>query len=116
MSNGRSCTDEGDGLRLRVRLTPRGGCDRIDGWMESATGAPLLKARVAAPPVDGQANVALIRLLAKAFGVTKSAVSIAAGETARIKTIKITGDAAALSRRLLEFPQNTPPPRLHRKS
>lgn len=87
-------------MRLRVRLTPRGGRDRIDGWTTDAHGAPVLKARVAAPPVDGAANAALIRLLAKALGVPKSAITIVAGETARTKTVEIDGDAAALSDRL----------------
>lgn len=90
----------GDGLRLRVRLTPRSGRDRIDGWVADEDGAPVLKARVAAPPVGGAANAALIRLLAKALGVPKSAVTITAGETARAKTVEIDGDAATLSDRL----------------
>ena len=88
------------GLRLRVRLTPRGGRDRIEGWVEDEDGAPVLKARVAAPPVDGAANAALIRLLAKTLGVPKSAVTISAGETARTKTVVIDGAAADLSSRL----------------
>ena len=83
-----------------MRLTPRGGRDRIDGWAEGADGARLLKARVAAPPAEGAANEALIRLLAKALGVPKSAVTIAAGATSRLKTVEIDGDAAALAARL----------------
>ncbi len=93
-------------LQLRVRLTPRGGRDRIEGWVDDATGATgapgarLLKARVSAPPVDGAANAALVRLLAGVLGVPKSAVTITAGGTARVKTVEIDGDPAALSARL----------------
>lgn len=87
-------------LRLRVRLTPRGGRDRIDGWVADADGGQVLKVRVAAPPVDGAANEALLRLLAKVLGVPRSALSIAAGETSRLKTIEIQGDEAELSARL----------------
>ena len=87
-------------LRLRVRLTPRGGRDRIDGWAADADGAAVLKVRVAAPPVDGAANAALVALLAKALGVPKSAVTIAAGQGARLKTVEIDGDATALRDRL----------------
>ena len=87
-------------LRLRVRLTPRGGRDRIDGWAADADGSPVLKVRVAAPPVDRAANAALVALLARALDVPKSAVTIAAGETSRVKTIEIDGDEAVLRDRL----------------
>ena len=84
------------GLRLMVRLTPKGGRDALGGLREIEPGEPLLLARVAAPPLEGQANAALIKLVAKAVGVPKSAVVIAAGETSRIKELEITGDPEAL--------------------
>jgi len=84
---------------VRVRLTPRGGRDRIEGWIDDPSG-PVLKVRVSAPPVDGRANDALIRLLAKSLGLARSAVTIRTGQTARIKTVEITGDPAAISRGL----------------
>ncbi len=86
-------------LRLRVRLTPRGGRDRIEGWID-ADGERLLKVRVAAPPVDGAANAAVIALLAKALRLPKSSLTLVAGETARIKTVAIAGDAAELVPRI----------------
>jgi uncharacterized protein YggU (UPF0235/DUF167 family) len=46
--------------------------------------------------VDGVANVALIKLLAKALGVSKSKIRFASGETARIKRLHVTGGAAGL--------------------
>ncbi len=54
-------------------------------------------ARVAAPPVDGAANAALIALVAKTFGVSRGSVGITGGETARLKRLFVTGDAAALA-------------------
>lgn len=79
--------------RLRVRLTPRAGRDEIGGFDD----AGVLRVRVAAPPVDGGANDALIRLIAKRAGVPPSLVSIVAGTTARVKTIHVSGiDDAAL--------------------
>lgn len=85
-------------MRLAVRLTPRGGRDAIDGWASGADGRPYLKVRVSAPPVEGEANAALTVLLAKALGVSKSSVRIAAGQTGRLKSVEIEGlDAAALS-------------------
>jgi uncharacterized protein len=77
--------------RLAVRLTPRGGADRIDGWGEDAAGRPLLKVRVSAPPVEGEANAALEKLLARALGLPRSAVSVIAGQTARIKSLAVQG-------------------------
>jgi hypothetical protein len=84
------------GLRLMVRLTPRAGRDALGGLREIEPEQPLLLARVAAPPLEGAANAALVKLMAKALGVSKSAVTIAAGETSRIKALDIAGDAAAL--------------------
>jgi hypothetical protein len=87
--------------RLAVRLTPRGGADRIDGWGEDAQGRPLLKVRVSAPPVEGEANAALEKLLAKALGLPRSAVSVAAGQTARVKQVQVLGlDPEEIRRRL----------------
>lgn len=88
-------------VRLAVRLTPRGGRDAIEGWAADAHGRRVLKVRVAAPPVDGQANAALIRLIANTLGVARSSVTIAAGEGARVKLLEVEGvDQADLAARL----------------
>jgi uncharacterized protein len=50
-----------------------------------------LKIRLAAPPVDGKANAALIAFLAKACGVSKSAVALVSGDTCRAKRVRVTG-------------------------
>jgi uncharacterized protein (TIGR00251 family) len=90
-------------LRFAVRLTPRGGRNAIDGWVEDAAGKKHLKARVSLPPEDGKANKALIALLAKALDIPKSSIRIAAGETSRLKTIEIDGDRAGIEAKLSEF-------------
>lgn len=82
-------------VRLAVRLTPRAGRDRIDGWARDEAGRVYLKVKVAAAPVDGQANAALVRLIARALRRPAGAVRIASGETARFKQIEIDGAAAA---------------------
>jgi len=87
-------------VRFRVRLTPRGGRDAIEGWWTDSAGTPALKARVAAPPEDGKANAALIGLLARTLAVRKAAVRIASGATSRLKTIEVDGDEAFLQARL----------------
>lgn len=91
-------------LRLVVRLTPRAGCDHIDGWSADAAGRPMLKARTSAPPTDGRANTALRQLVAKALGLPPSAVSLASGAASRVKTLEISGADEALVRRRLGGP------------
>ena len=86
-----------DGLSLVVRLTPKGGRDAIDGVETMSDGKAVLKARVRAVPEDGKANAALVELIAKALRVPRSAVTVAAGQTSRVKTLEIAGDAAELA-------------------
>jgi uncharacterized protein (TIGR00251 family) len=89
-----------DGLLVTVRLTPKGGRDAIDGVERLADGRAVVKARVRAAPHEGAANAALIALLADVVDTARRNVSLAAGATARIKQVKIAGDAAALAARL----------------
>jgi uncharacterized protein YggU (UPF0235/DUF167 family) len=86
-----------DRVQIHVRLTPRGGADRLEGWGRDDAGRAFLKARVRAAPVEGEANAALEALIAKALGVPRSRVSVARGTTQRLKTVEIEGlDAAAV--------------------
>lgn len=80
-------------LRFAVRLTPKGGRDAIEGWAEGEGGKRYLKARVSKPPEDGKANEALLTLLARSLGVTKSRLRIVGGPSSRWKTIEINGEA-----------------------
>lgn len=85
------------GITLSVRLTPKGGRDAIDGRERLADGRDVLKARVKAAPSDGEANAALIRLIAKALKVAPRQVSLAAGATSRLKRVRVDGDARILA-------------------
>ncbi len=85
------------GLRLRLRVTPSASLDRIDGPETLADGTTVLRLRVRAVPEGGKANAAATQLLAKALGLPKSAVTLVAGETARLKTVQIDGDPADLA-------------------
>jgi uncharacterized protein len=77
---------------LCVRVTPRGGADAVVGWEGDA-----LRVRVAAAPADGEANRAVIALLAKRFGVSKSEIEIVRGDTSREKWVRVGAlDPAAL--------------------
>lgn len=76
---------------LAVRLTPRGGRDAVDGWALDGDGRPYLKVRVSSPPVDGAANAALLAFLTKTLKIPRSAVRLAAGDTARVKRLELDG-------------------------
>lgn len=76
---------------LPIRLTPGASADRIDGWDVDVDGRPILKVRVRARPVEGEANTALVKLIAKALGVPKSAVSLERGGQSRTKMLSIAG-------------------------
>jgi uncharacterized protein len=79
-------------IKLEVRLTPRAGRDEIGPRRDG-----VLQVRVKAPPVDGKANEALLRLIAKRAGVPKSRVTIVRGERSRRKLLAIEGaDRTAL--------------------
>lgn len=87
---------EPDRLVLYVRLTPKGGRDGLDGVETGADGKCHLKARVRAVPEDGKANAALELLLAKQANLPRSAVSVIAGQTARLKQVELKGDPAEI--------------------
>jgi uncharacterized protein (TIGR00251 family) len=93
---GRPWISTADGVLLAVRLTPKGGRDCIDGIALLADGRSVLKVRVAAAPSEGEANAALLRLLAEVVGVPLRDVTLVAGATARIKRLTITGDSPTL--------------------
>lgn len=77
--------------RLAVRMTPGASADRIAGWDVDAEGRSILKVRVRARAIEGEANAALLKLLAKTLGVAKSAVSLERGGQSRIKMIGVSG-------------------------
>jgi uncharacterized protein (TIGR00251 family) len=79
------------GIEIAVRVTPRASRDVLAAGTEEH-----FAARLAAPPVEGAANAALVPLIAKAFGVPKRDVTLIAGETSRLKRLSIRGDVAAL--------------------
>jgi len=87
----------GDGVAIRVRLTPKGGADRIDGVAPLADGSRVLAARVRAAPEKGAANKALEKLIAGGLGVARATVTVASGHKARLKTVHVSGDATGLT-------------------
>jgi len=75
--------------RLAVRLTPGASADQVDGWDVDADGRPVLKVRVRARPVEGEANEALVKLLAKTLGVPRSLVVLTRGAQSRLKRVTV---------------------------
>lgn len=91
---------DGDGAILTLRLTPKSSKDAIESVEQDAAGQSYLKVRVRAVPEKGAANKALLKLVAKALGVPKSDVSLASGDTSRIKQIRIALDPDCVIERL----------------
>jgi uncharacterized protein (TIGR00251 family) len=93
----RPWTATADSVVVVIRLTPRGGRDAIDGVAQLSDGRSVLKVRVRAAASEGEANAALIRLIAKTLGVAVGDVSLVAGASARLKRLRISGAGAALA-------------------
>jgi uncharacterized protein (TIGR00251 family) len=72
------------GVRLEILVQPRASRTRVMGEQGGR-----LKIQLAAPPVDGEANAALVEFLARALGVRKSDVTLERGETGRRKTVRV---------------------------
>ncbi len=88
------------GVKVALRVVPRAGRNRIEGVETAADGRLWLKVAVTAPPDGGKANKAVIALLAKAWRVPQSSITVVAGATARRKTILVAGAARDLMPRL----------------
>jgi uncharacterized protein (TIGR00251 family) len=88
------------GISVALRVTPRGGRDDIDGVETLADGRSVVKVRVRAIADGGEANRAVMELLAKALGVPKARVRLLSGATSRLKQIAVDGDPAKLGETL----------------
>ena len=82
---------------LSVRVKPRSSRDALEGERDGA-----LVVRLTAPPVEGEANAALVRVLGRALGVPPSSVRVLSGATGRNKRLHVSGVSAAEARSRLE--------------
>lgn len=80
-------SDSRRGAAITVKVTPRSRKTAVAGLMDDGT----IKIKVAAPPVDGAANQALVEFLAQTLGLPKGQVDIVAGETSERKLISLVG-------------------------
>jgi uncharacterized protein (TIGR00251 family) len=91
------------GVSIALRVTPRGGRDGVDGIEQLSDGRSVLKVRVRAIADGGEANRAVLVLLAKSLGVPKASVSLLSGATSRLKQIAVEGDPARLAEALRQL-------------
>ena len=85
---------------IELAVTPRAAADRVGPYRDG-----VLRVRVTRPPADGEANRAVLRLVARALGVPVSRLTVASGERARRKRLTVDGiDATDLGRRLAALP------------
>ena len=76
-------------MKLRVRATPNSRQSEIIGWEDDPQAGRILRVKIAAAPVDGEANKALRDFLAKSLGLSKSQVTLEKGNSLRFKTFEI---------------------------
>ena len=89
--------DTPDGASFAIKVQPRAKRNAITGEVGEA-----LKLALTAPPVEGRANEACIEFLAETLGVSRSSVTITAGQSSRNKVIRVAGLSAEQVRRSLE--------------
>ena len=90
--------DGSTGSALTIRVTPRASRNEISAVLDDGT----VKVRLTAPPVEGQANEALVKFLGDVLDIAPSRIEIVAGQTGRDKLVTITGiDLATLQERVL---------------
>ena len=95
--------DAADGLRVALKVTPKAARAAIGGLGADTGGRAFLKVAVTAAPERGKANAQVIKLLARAWRLAPSALSITGGATARCKTLHVAGDTPELLKRLNEW-------------
>ncbi len=87
-------------VALKVRVTPKGGRDAVDGIAVLADGTAVLKLRVRVAPEDGAAYASVLALLARVLDLPKSRLSLDQGATSRVKTILLRAPPESLLQRL----------------
>lgn len=97
------------GVRVALRVTPKAAQDRFQGVVADAGGQQRIKVAVRAVPEDGKANEAVVRLVAKAWQVPRSAVALVAGHHDRSKLLQVAGDPQELLARLTGWMQKSFP-------
>jgi len=90
-------------VRVEVRVTPKASRDHFLGIAAEPDGANVIRVAIAAPATEGHANDALLRYLAKEWGLPKRAIELVTGATGRRKALKIEGDPVRLVRLIADW-------------
>ena len=90
-----------DVVLVRVRVTPRGGKNAVEGCDILADGSQVVKVRTSAAPQDGEANESVRKTLARALDLPASSISLESGATSRIKVFCVKRTDAGLDEKLL---------------
>jgi uncharacterized protein (TIGR00251 family) len=77
---------EKNSIRITVQVKPRASRNRVEGWEDD-----VLVVRLTSPPVEGAANSALVKLIAKKLGIARGRLEIVAGKRSRSKIVQIDG-------------------------
>ena len=93
-------TRHAEGARVTLKVSARAAGDGVQGVEFDSAGRPHLAVRVSAPPEADKANAALIRLLAKRWGLRQSDLEVVSGARARRKILQIHGSPDVLVARL----------------
>ena len=95
-------TNPGESCTIKVRVQPKSSRNQVDGFQDGA-----LRVRVTAAPTEGQANAAVIALLAKTLGVSKSRLEIIRGYSSRDKVVSVDTLTEQEVRRKIEVGVNS---------
>ncbi|WP_119680009.1 DUF167 domain-containing protein [Indioceanicola profundi] len=91
------------GVRVHLRVSPKASRTAVQGIAESAPGRMAVKVAVTAPPENGKANEAVLKLLAKEWRLPKTSLEVVAGGADRSKIIHVAGETAELLPRLTDW-------------
>lgn len=87
-------------MKLAVKVTPHAKKSALAGWEDHPDAGRVLKLKIAARPIDGQANKEIIAFLSRILGIPKSSVQLVRGESGRIKMVELPDEAAMLLEQL----------------
>lgn len=88
-------------MKLSLKVVPNAKRSEAVGWEDDPRAGRVLKLRIAAPPVEGRANRAVVLFLSSWLDVPRSAVSLLRGESARLKVVELPDACAEKLARLL---------------
>lgn len=88
-------------MKLALKVIPNARKSEAAGWEDDPRAGRVLKLRIAAPPVEGKANKAVILFLSAWLGIPKSSVSLLRGETGRLKVVELPEKCAVELARLM---------------